>query len=255
MEVRPIAISMIVVNERQRKTIDVAELKSLASDIDRYGLLHPIVISRDGTLLAGERRLRACRDILGWTHISANFLDELPYRQQFLIEFTENERRQNLTWQERMEAIYTYHKICIAEEGSAWTAEKTAADLDVTAQHVSKQLAVYPKREDPLVKQASSLETAANTVRRLTERYEQDMIGGIGSRFERDAIPDSPIQIADFNTWAPAYTGPKFNVIHCDFPYGINSQDHYGQGRAERSTYDDSPETFWTLFQDPISPS
>jgi hypothetical protein len=30
MEVRPIAISMIVVNERQRKTIDVAELKSLA---------------------------------------------------------------------------------------------------------------------------------------------------------------------------------------------------------------------------------
>jgi hypothetical protein len=148
-----------------------------------------------------------------------------------------------------MEAIYTYHKICIAEEGSAWTAEKTAADLDVTAQHVSKQLAVYPKREDPLVKQASSLETAANTVRRLTERYEQDMIGGIGSRFERDAIPESPIQIADFNTWAPAYTGPKFNVIHCDFPYGINSQDHHGQGRAERSTYDDSPETFWTLFK------
>jgi hypothetical protein len=249
MEVRPVAISMIVVNERQRKTIDVAELKSLASDIDRYGLLHPIVISRDGTLLAGERRLRACRDILGWTHISANFLDELPYRQQFLIEFTENERRQNLTWQERMEAIYTYHKICIAEEGSAWTAEKTAADLDVTAQHVSKQLAVYPKREDPLVKQAGSLETAANTVRRLTERYEQDMIGGIGSRFERDAIPDNPIQIADFNTWAPAYTGRKFNVIHCDFPYGINSQNHDGQGRAERSTYDDSPETFWTLFK------
>jgi ParB-like chromosome segregation protein Spo0J len=50
---------------------------------------------------------------LGWTHIPANYLDELPNRERFLVEFTENERRQNLTWQERAQAIATYHKICL----------------------------------------------------------------------------------------------------------------------------------------------
>src|SRR3954465_15518210 len=116
MEVRPIEINMIVVNDRQRKVMDPKELQALAEDIERNGLLHPIVISRDGTLLAGERRLKACQ-ILGWTHIPANFLDELPFRQQFLIEFTENERRQNLTWEDRAKAVYTYHRICCDEDG------------------------------------------------------------------------------------------------------------------------------------------
>jgi hypothetical protein len=87
-------------------------------------------------------------------------------------------------------------------------------------------------REHPLVKTATSAKTAVNIVRRrLVSRHEQDMTGGIYSTGRVEDIPDSPIQIADFNTWAPAYTGPKFNVIHCDFPYGINSQDHL-MGRA-----------------------
>src|SRR3954463_13314322 len=116
MDCRPIAIDMIIVNERQRKTIERGPLQSLADDIERHGLLHPIVITREGTLMAGERRLEACK-LLGWTHIPANFLDELSFRQQFLIEFTENERRQNLTWEERTKAIATYHNMCLAEVG------------------------------------------------------------------------------------------------------------------------------------------
>ena len=32
-----------------------------------------------------------------------------------------------------------------------------------------------------------------------------------------------PIITADFTEWAPTYTGQKFAFIHCDFPYGINT--------------------------------
>lgn len=40
----------------------------------------------------------------------------------------------------------------------------------------------------------------------------------------------------------------KFNLLHCDFPYGINF-DRSGQGGSEShdASYEDSPETFWAL--------
>jgi DNA modification methylase len=54
----------------------------------------------------------------------------------------------------------------------------------------------------------------------------------------------------DFCEWAPSYTGEKFNFIHCDFPYGINT-DKRNQGNAitVQGGYDDSPETYWRLLK------
>jgi hypothetical protein len=40
----------------------------LARSIRDIGLLHPIVVSQDGLLLAGGRRLEACK-MLGWQDI------------------------------------------------------------------------------------------------------------------------------------------------------------------------------------------
>jgi hypothetical protein len=119
--------------------------------------------------------------------------------------------------------------------------------LGLTQESISRYLSVFEELDHPLVKQATSIKTAVNTVKRIQERRDQDLFNGLCTVHKY--IPESPIQIADFNIWAPTYTGPKFNVIHCDFPYGINSQNHHGQGRAERSTYDDSPETFWTSLR------
>lgn len=55
---------------------DMGDLHALADSIDAVGLLHPIVVmghpdagARPWLLVAGERRLRACRDILGWVQI------------------------------------------------------------------------------------------------------------------------------------------------------------------------------------------
>lgn len=52
----------------------------------------------------------------------------------------------------------------------------------------------------------------------------------------------------DFTQWAPKYNGPPFNLIHCDFPYGINFDRHKGQGTAvARERYQDDPEVYWSL--------
>lgn len=65
-------VADIDTGERYRK--DMGDLPALARSIDAVGLLHPIVVMGQPNasrwlLVAGERRLRACRDILGWERI------------------------------------------------------------------------------------------------------------------------------------------------------------------------------------------
>jgi ParB family chromosome partitioning protein len=52
-----LAIESVIVGERHRR--DLGDLDALAANIKDTGLLRPIVVRRDGTLIAGERRLRA----------------------------------------------------------------------------------------------------------------------------------------------------------------------------------------------------
>jgi len=77
------------------------------------------------------------------------------------------------------------------------------------------------------------------------------------------AVPPESIQTLSFLDWAPSYSGPKFNFIHCDFPYGIGAFDgslgatgagssaDMGEGglaHAKSTLYDDSEEVYWTLL-------
>lgn len=65
-------IRAIKVGPRHRK--DLGDLQALADSIRQVGLLHPIVISSDGWLIAGQRRLAACR-LLGWDVVRVNRID------------------------------------------------------------------------------------------------------------------------------------------------------------------------------------
>ena len=59
-------ISKIKVSSRYRK--DLGDLAGLAASVKELGLLHPVVVRSDRRLIAGERRLQACK-LLGWkTH-------------------------------------------------------------------------------------------------------------------------------------------------------------------------------------------
>ena len=60
--------------------------------------------------------------------------------------------------------------------------------------------------------------------------------------------PDSILQ-EDFLAWAPSYTGRPFNFLHCDFPYGINVFSGKLSGREAHTTYNDSPDVYWSLIK------
>lgn len=62
----------IVIGNRVRK--DMGDIRGLADSMERHGLLHPIVVTGNGTLVAGQRRIEAAR-LLGCTEISATVVD------------------------------------------------------------------------------------------------------------------------------------------------------------------------------------
>ena len=67
-----IKIEDIKVKKRVRK--DLGDIDSLKESIRLYGLLNPITINADHELVAGERRLEACK-ALGMERINAVVLD------------------------------------------------------------------------------------------------------------------------------------------------------------------------------------
>ena len=64
MSTRP--VNKISVGKRYRK--DLGDVKALAESIEDIGLLHPITVDEENRLLAGARRLAACKR-LGWKTI------------------------------------------------------------------------------------------------------------------------------------------------------------------------------------------
>jgi N6-adenosine-specific RNA methylase IME4/ParB-like chromosome segregation protein Spo0J len=67
-------IDQIQIGFRYRK--DLGDLRSLAESIGEVGLLHPVVVTMEGRLIAGQRRLEACRS-LGWNEIPVTVVDLL----------------------------------------------------------------------------------------------------------------------------------------------------------------------------------
>ena len=93
-----IEISKIKVSDRIRK--DPGDINELANDIKENGLISPIAVTQDMELLAGWRRLSACKQ-LGWTEIEANVMTVEDALSKLKIEISENENRKEFTFSER----------------------------------------------------------------------------------------------------------------------------------------------------------
>jgi N6-adenosine-specific RNA methylase IME4/ParB-like chromosome segregation protein Spo0J len=68
------SIDIHTIKVRQRHRRDLGDIAGLAESIQTVGLLHPIVIKPDRKLIAGERRLAACK-LLGWKRVAVKIVD------------------------------------------------------------------------------------------------------------------------------------------------------------------------------------
>lgn len=236
-----IPLSSITIRREDRQRRDLTHIEDLADSIYRLGLINPVTIDHNYILIAGERRLEACRH-LGWTHISCQFLEDLTPTQRLLIELEENIKRKDITWQEHTAAIAKYHELRKLEE-PAWSEEKTAKELGRTQQSVNQHLTVARELSSPLVQQSPTLTTAFERAKTVA-RKRDDLIHTNNSLVDTH----SPILHGNFIEWA-SHEQEKFNFIHCDFPYGINYHNAKGQSSSNPDRYLDTPETYWQLFK------
>lgn len=92
----------VILENRHRR--DLGDISDLKCSIELVGLMNPITIDSDKRLVAGERRLAACRE-LGWLRIPVRVLDvpDLDRARQVLIaERDENTCRKEMTLSEKV---------------------------------------------------------------------------------------------------------------------------------------------------------
>lgn len=93
-------INAIKVSDRIRK--DFGDIEDLARDIKENGLINPPVVTPEMDLIAGERRLRACK-AAGYAEIEVNVMTVRDFEHQLRLEISENEHRKEFTYSERVE--------------------------------------------------------------------------------------------------------------------------------------------------------
>jgi N6-adenosine-specific RNA methylase IME4 len=87
-------LEQVFIGERHRR--DMGDIGGLAASMSELGLLHPVVVRPDGTLIAGERRLRAAQE-LGWAEVPVTVVNlDAVIRG----EFAENAVRKDFTLSE-----------------------------------------------------------------------------------------------------------------------------------------------------------
>jgi len=241
-----IAITDVTISDRIRKK-KREDFDRLKKSISRHGLLHPIVLDRDNILVAGEGRITACQE-LGWTHIPFQYMDDLDDITREKIELEENNAREDLTWEEQHN-VYMRLAALLKQEQPNITLVKLSEELNVDPSVIGKHFVYEEKKDNPAVKEVARTNGFAAAHRaavRIIEREQSDTL-------MRHAAPcrdthQSPILTANFHHWVPNYTGPLFNLIHCDFPYGIDADQHQGQNSQLRADYTDTPDAYWALL-------
>lgn len=95
-----VSIEEIKVGERART--DLGDLTELITSIEEIGLLHPIVVSPDRKLIAGGRRLEACRK-LGMIRVPVSVAEHITDAVTLLVaERDENTCRKDMTVSEKL---------------------------------------------------------------------------------------------------------------------------------------------------------
>lgn len=253
---------IIVRDDRQRQYFDEEANLELQASIADHGLLHAIVvrpIEEDGAptqyeLVAGERRLRAIRELLDMGNklsynsqvvgpglVPAVFLADMTALELEEIQLDENLRRKDLTWQEHAAAVERLAALRRRQAAAAGSAAPTTAEIAAEvhqstrggfgdgatgygADKVRKELVVAKYLDRPTVRAAKSVEEAFKVIKREEELAESERLGkSVGAVF---SVADHTLLNGNCLDLLPTLQG-GFDVLLTDPPYGMGA-DSFG---------------------------
>lgn len=250
--------------QRQRRELSLDDA-SMERSIAKHGVLNPIIITRDNVLVAGERRTEFSRK-LGISDIPVRYIDELSLTELKIIELEENIKRLDLDWRDIVRSTKEIHQL-YKSINPEWTHNQTGDALCLSRPTISLYMTVAEGIEQKEVLESSTVREAYNFLTRREARGNAQAIeelltdSSMGTSFAPpiytpptshaallnggpplvqpriDPInADRSILCEDFTSWWTSYSGPKFNFIHCDFPYG---NDEFAGPQMSSSAFKD----------------
>jgi site-specific DNA-methyltransferase (adenine-specific) len=271
MSIKYIDINSITIEEnRHRKEFTPEAMADLSDSISRIGLLHPIVV--EGTeLKAGERRLRAIKNLyvmgvsinFGPNPVDVGFIPCVQYHDldaitKMEIQVDENQKRENLTWQESALATSLLAELRSAQATRDGTTQPKVSEIaaeirgtgiggNLTRTH--EALIVAKHLDNPEVAKAKTQKDAIKVLRKAeTAKRHEAHAAVIGRSY---SAANHRLYNLDSVAWMKTQEANQFDVILTDAPYGMDAQDFGDSGLVTLGNhqYDDSWETVSILLK------
>lgn len=255
-----------VPENRQRKEFDPLALQELMTSIKQKGLLHPIVVRNDNvTLVAGERRLRALKQLIeqnesftfnGTTPLPGQIptvcladLSDLEVRE---AELEENTIRRDLTFIEKARAISDLAQLReeqAAAEGKSFGFPDLNEEITGrrTGGHstVRDHLIIAEHLDNPEVAKAPDIKSALKVIRKVKESEAREL--KIAANLEHKT--PHTILSGDFREFFPETVKTStFDTYIVDPPYGVNA-DKFGDQSPTEHEYEDDEASALILYK------
>jgi len=104
VRVQALPISQIKLNSRNSKTHPAKQIRQIANSIVAFGFTNPLLVTEDGTLIAGEGRYRAAQ-LLGLATVPVIVLAGLSPARQRALAIADNRIAENSGWNRERLAI------------------------------------------------------------------------------------------------------------------------------------------------------
>jgi len=271
-------IADIKIGPRIRK--DFGDIDDLASSMSRLGQLQPVIVTDDGELVAGERRLRAAMS-LGWDDIQSIKMSDLDEVTKKEIELEENIKRKEFTWPEEVGALRELYELKILKYGkriqgtdgtSGYGVKDASEELDKSLGSISMDLQLaqalleYPDLANEKSKAAAfrryriMRETQLRReIAARTRQVEDELIDDVEELAEpSESQPTESIRKAGFKGYGIIYFGDSRSILRSmpeasvdciitDPPFALGLSQT-GEGTSGRrlahsagAMYDDNP--------------
>lgn len=207
---------------------EFGDLEGLSESIKVKGVLQPITVGSDMTLLAGERRIRAAI-LAGLDKIPAlvrDFEDEVDMRE---IELMENLFRKDFTWPEECALIQEIDRL-YKERNIDWSGRKTAELLNKSKSNVARALQLA--KAVTVIPELGEMKTADDALKAIKKMEEKAVVAELRRRQSNEKqdrgmldmlkVADANYRIGDTLEELVELKSDGFiHFIECDPPYGI----------------------------------
>lgn len=204
---------------------EIGDIDGLATSIATFGLLVPILIDKEHKLIAGHRRLEAAKH-LGLTTVPCRVIerDELDDLTKREMEYEENVRRKDFTWQEQVEALAALHRLKQEKYGESkqhvgggWTLQDSADYAGLGLSSASRDIALADAMvKHPDIRGAKNKFAATKMALRLRE---QQILAELSARSSK---AEFNLTHGDAVEWLTGLADESVDLIFTDPPYGID---------------------------------